>query len=154
MSSLVELQLYENRRLLGTSQSDRLMLTAGKHEIEMVNEAVGYRASRTVQVPAGKTTPIKLEWPKGNIAINALPWADVWIDGERIGETPIANLSRRIGEHRVTFRHPDLGERTETVVITLRQPARRGRDPRSVDDVDRRLAWRGGNLVGPLHRSA
>src|SRR5262245_10099167 len=52
----VELQLYENKRLIGTSQSDRLMLASGKHEIEMANEALGYRASRTVQVGAGRTT--------------------------------------------------------------------------------------------------
>jgi serine/threonine protein kinase len=124
VSAPVELQLYENRRLLGTSQSDRLMLTAGKHEIEMINEAVGYRASRTVQVPAGKTTPIRLEWPKGNIAINALPWADVWIDGERIGETPIGNLSLPVGPHEIVFRHPDLGEQKYATTVSLRETAR------------------------------
>ena len=120
----VELQLFENKRLIGTSQSDRVMLTAGKHEIEMVNESVGYRASRTVQVPAGKTAAVKLEWPKGNIAINALPWADVWIDGQRIGETPIGNLSLPIGPHEIVFRHPDLGEQKYATVVSLRDTAR------------------------------
>jgi hypothetical protein len=124
VSAPVELQLYENKRLLGTSQSDRLMMPVGKHEIEMVNEALGYRASRTVQVPAGKTTPIKLEWPKGSIAINALPWADVWIDGERVGETPIGNLSLPIGPHEIVFRHPDLGEQKYATTVSLRETVR------------------------------
>ena len=38
-------------------------------------------------------TPIKIEFPKGTIALNAVPWAEVWVDGEKVGETPIGNLS-------------------------------------------------------------
>jgi len=120
----VELQLYENKRLLGTSQSDRVMVTAGKHDIELVNDVLGYRVTRTVQVPAGKVAAIKVEWPKGTIAINALPWADVWIDGERVGETPIGNLQLAIGPHEILFRHPELGEQKYAATVTLAAPAR------------------------------
>ncbi len=124
VSAPVELQLFENKRMLGTSQSDRVMVSAGKHEIELVNATVGYRATRTIQVPAGKVTPIKVEWPKGTIAINALPWAEVWIDGERIGETPIGNLSLAIGPHEILFRHPELGEQRYASTVTLSAPTR------------------------------
>jgi hypothetical protein len=120
----VELQLYENKKLLGTSQSDRVMLAAGKHQIELVNETVGYRTTRSVQVPAGKVLPIKIDWPKGTIAINAVPWAEVWIDGEKIGETPIGNLSLSIGPHEILFRHPELGEQRYASTVTLNAPAR------------------------------
>jgi hypothetical protein len=124
VSAPVELQLYEGKRLLGSSQSDRVMVTAGKHDIDLVNEIVGYRATRTVQVLAGKVAAIKVEWPKGKIAINALPWADVWIDGERIGETPIGNLALPIGPHEILFRHPELGEQKYAATVTLAAPAR------------------------------
>jgi PEGA domain len=124
VSAPVELQLYEGKRLLGSSQSDRVMVTAGKHEIELVNEIVGYRVTRIVQVAAGRVAPIKVEWPKGRIAINALPWADVWIDGERIGETPIGNLALPIGPHEILFRHPELGEQKYAATVTLSAPAR------------------------------
>jgi serine/threonine protein kinase len=120
----VELQVFEGKRLVGTSQSDRLMMTAGRHEIEIVNETLGYRQSRTIQVPPGRTAPVKIEWPKGMIAINALPWADVWIDGERIGETPIGNLSLPIGPHEIVFRHPDLGEQKYAATVSLKGPVR------------------------------
>lgn len=120
----VELQIFENKRLIGTSQSDRLMVTSGRHDIEMVNEALGYRQVRTIQVPPGRVTPLKVEWPKGTIAINALPWADVWIDGERVGETPIGNLSLPIGPHEIVFRHPELGEQRYATTVSLKTPAR------------------------------
>jgi hypothetical protein len=125
-----DVQVFENKRLLGSSQSDRLMVSAGRHELEIVNEALGYRSTRTVQVMPGKVTPIKIEFPKGTIAINAIPWAEVWVDGEKAGDTPIGNLSLTIGEHAVVFRHPDLGEQHHKATVTLATPARLSVDMR------------------------
>jgi len=130
VTSPAEVQLFENKRLLGSSQSDRLMVSAGRHEIELVNEALGYRTSRTVQVSPGKVTPVKVDFPKGTIAINAQPWAEVWVDGEKIGETPIGNLQLTIGTHDVLFRHPDLGEQRHKATISLTAPARLSVDMR------------------------
>ena len=124
VSAPVAMQLYENKRLLGSSDMERLMVTAGKHEIEIVSEVLGYRATRTVQVPPGKVAPIKLEMPKGTIALNAIPWAEVWIDGEKVGETPIGNLTVAIGPHEIVFRHPDLGEQKHAATVTLNATAR------------------------------
>jgi hypothetical protein len=124
VSAPVELQIFEGKRLVGTSQSDRLMMATGRHDIEVVNETLGYRQTRSVQVAAGKTAAVKLDWPKGSIAINALPWAEVWVDGERIGETPIGNLSLPIGPHELLFRHPDLGEQKYATTVSLKAPVR------------------------------
>ena len=130
VQSEMRLELRENGKLIGTTETEQLMLPAGTHDIELVNEAVGYRSSRQVEVAPGKTTTVAVELPFGTISINAQPWAEVWIAGERIGETPIANLSRRVGSYEIVFRHPQLGERRENVVVTLRQPVRLGVDMR------------------------
>ncbi|MGH9143548.1 MAG: PEGA domain-containing protein [Vicinamibacterales bacterium] len=119
-----DVQVFENKRLLGTSQSDRLMVSAGRHDVDIVNETLGYRTQRTIQVSPGKVTPIKIEFPKGTIALNAVPWAEVWVDGEKVGETPIGNLSLTIGAHEIVFRHPDLGEQRHAAMVTLNSPAR------------------------------
>jgi hypothetical protein len=106
--SSVTVEVREGGNLLGTSESSRLMLSAGSHELEFVNPALSYRATRTVQIVPGKVTPIALEAPRGVIHINATPWAEVFIDGQRVGETPIGNLSIAIGPHEIIFRHPHL----------------------------------------------
>jgi hypothetical protein len=124
LSAPVELQLYENGRLLGSSQSERIMVAAGSHQIEMVNKTLGYRATRTVQVAPGKAAAIPIRLPAGTIAVNAVPWADVWLDGDEVGETPIGNLSATIGPHEIVFRHPDLGEQRRSVTVTLTAPLR------------------------------
>lgn len=124
VSAPVEVQLFENGRLIGTSQSERIMVGAGGHEIEVVNETLGYRAKRNVQVPAGRVASLKIELPKGTMSLNAVPWAEVWIDGEKVGETPIGNLSIPIGAHEVVFRNPQLGEQHHAVTVTLNAPTR------------------------------
>jgi hypothetical protein len=120
----VEMQVFENDNLLGSSRSDRIMVSAGRHELQLVNEALGYRVSRVIQVSPGRVSSISVDVPKGTLALNALPWAEVWIDGEKIGETPIGNLPLTIGPHNVLFRHPDLGEQHHTVMVTLKDVAR------------------------------
>jgi hypothetical protein len=120
----VDVQVYERDRLLGSSRSDRIMVAVGRHDLDIVNEALGYRTTRVVTVAPGQVSPVKLEWPNGSMAINAQPWAEVWIDGERIGETPIGNIAVPIGAHEVLFRHPDLGEHVVRATVTLTAPTR------------------------------
>jgi serine/threonine protein kinase len=124
VSSPVAVQLFENGRLLGSNQTDRVMVSAGSHQIEVVNEVLGYRVIHSVQVPPGKVAAITIKLPNGTIALNAIPWAEVWIDGEKIGDTPIGNLSVAVGPHEIIFRHPELGEQRQAVTVTLATPAR------------------------------
>jgi hypothetical protein len=123
-------QLFESGRLLGTSSIDRIMVPAGRHDLVLVNDQIGYRATRTVQVAPGRVSTLSVDVPRSTIAINAVPWAEVWIDGTRVGETPIGNLSIAAGRHDVVFQHPDLGEQRQTVVVTLDNPVRLSVDMR------------------------
>jgi hypothetical protein len=117
-------QILENGRLIGTTDVDRLMLPVGQHSLEFVSEQLGFRTEQTVTVKQGATSSVRFELPQAPLSINAQPWAEVWIDGERIGETPLGNVSRPIGRHEVVFRHPSLGERRASVLVTLKEPAR------------------------------
>jgi hypothetical protein len=59
--------------------------------------------------------PVVIE--HSNLNVNALPWANVWLDGRAIGETPLANLRVSAGRHELIFRHPELGERRVTTIV-------------------------------------
>jgi hypothetical protein len=119
-----DLQVLEDGKLLGSSRSDRIMVAAGRHDLEIVNESLGFSAKQTVNVGPGQVARVPIEWPKGSMAINAQPWAEVWVDGERLGETPIGTVSVPIGAHEVVFRHPELGEQVVRTNVTLRAPTR------------------------------
>jgi hypothetical protein len=126
----VPMRIFDGDRLVGTTEADSIMLSVGSHDLEFVNDEVGFRARRTVSVQPGRTTAIRLEAPRAPLHVNALPWAEVWIDNQRIGETPIGNLQQPIGPHEIVFRHPELGERRTTVFVTLKEPARVSMDLR------------------------
>jgi hypothetical protein len=126
-----EVQVIENGRVIGNSDFERIMLPVGRHELEFVNAQLGYRERRSVQVTAGQTTTLRPDWPRGSMAINAIPWAEVLVDGNRVGETPIGSVTVPIGVHEVTFRHPELGERRMTVTVTAGEPVKVGIDLRS-----------------------
>jgi hypothetical protein len=126
-----DVQVFEGGRLVGSSRTDRIMVAVGRHDFEMVNEALGYRSTKSVDVAAGQVATVKPDWPKGSMAVNALPWAEVSIDGERVGETPIGSVSVPIGTHEIVFRHPDLGERRTTATVTTGAAARISMDMRA-----------------------
>jgi hypothetical protein len=130
VSAVVPMQVYRSGRLVGTTEAETIMLPVGSHDLEFRNDAVGYRARRTVTVQAGRTASVRLEPPAASLSVNAVPWAEVWIDNQRIGETPIANVQTTLGSHEVVFRHPELGERRTTVLVTLKEPARVSMDLR------------------------
>ncbi|MGH9309677.1 MAG: PEGA domain-containing protein [Vicinamibacterales bacterium] len=127
----VPMRVYVRGRLVGTTEADTIMLPVGTHELTLENTNVGFQARRSVTVQAGRTTSVRLEAPSGTMNVNAVPWAEVWVAGKRLGETPLGNLQMPIGSHEVVFRHPDLGERRTTVLVTLKGPARVSMDLRT-----------------------
>jgi hypothetical protein len=116
--------IREKGKLLGTTEADRLMLAAGTHELEFVNQTLGFQLTRTVQVGAGRVMPVALPLPRGSVNLNAAPWAEVWLDGVRVGETPIGNLAVPIGPHEIVFKHPQFGEKRHAVSVTAGAPVR------------------------------
>jgi hypothetical protein len=116
VTSSVELQVFQDGSLLGTTAGP-IALPEGSHTLDFVNESLGYRSRQTVAVKAGQLAAVRLTLPQGRININATPWANVWINGNAAGETPIANLTLPIGNHEIVFRHPQLGEQRLTATV-------------------------------------
>jgi hypothetical protein len=123
-----EMQVLEDGHLVGTTNSDRVMLPTGSHRLDLVSTPLEFRTTASVQIVAGKTADAVVTVPNGSLSVNALPWADVEIDGRPVGTTPLANLSLPIGSHEIVWKHPQRGERRRTVAITASSPARIGVD--------------------------
>jgi len=123
-SAAAPLQILEDGKVVGTTASERILMPAGEHALEFSDTALGFQASRTVKILAGRTQDVSIDLPKAPISINATPWAEVWLDGRSLGETPIGNLTTTIGSHEVVLRHPQFGERRITAVVTMKETAR------------------------------
>jgi hypothetical protein len=99
-------------------------LTAGAHRLVLRNDEVGFEQSRNVTMTAGKTLSLSIDLPRQQVAVNAAPWADVWADGQHVGQTPIGNVPLSPGPHALVFRHPQLGERSVRLLVRANEPGR------------------------------
>jgi hypothetical protein len=124
INSPIELTVLEEGRVVGTSRSDRIMMPAGRHALELANERLAYRTSRAVDIGEGRTATIAVEPPRGAISVNALPWAELWIGDRKVGDTPLGNVVLPLGTHELVFRHPSFRERREQVTVTAGAPVR------------------------------
>ncbi|MDX2009427.1 MAG: protein kinase [Myxococcaceae bacterium] len=66
--------------------------------------------------PPGPATaqPVRI----GYLAADAVPWADVMVDGEPVDRTPFSKYPLPVGRHAITFRAPDGRTEVRTVAIS------------------------------------
>jgi hypothetical protein len=122
--SKAELDIFEGGVLVGSTRTPQVMMPAGLHTLRLVSETLGYQGTQQIRVEPGKVARVRLTLPDSTINLNALPWAEVLIDGKSVGETPIGNLPLGIGPHQIVFRHPELGETTVSTVVKADAPSR------------------------------
>jgi hypothetical protein len=120
----ITLTVLEGDRVLGSTADGPIVASAGSHQLDLVNAALGFRVRQNITIKAGVISPWTIMVPMGRLSINAQPWAQVLIDDNPVGETPLANLQVPVGDHQITFRHPQLGERRERVTVRADAPAR------------------------------
>jgi len=124
ITSPFDVEIWESGTLIGSSRTARLMLEPGTHALDLVNPALLYRGRRSVVVSAGRTTSLKIVAPQGTLSVNATPWADVWVDGSRVGETPLGEVAVPIGPHDIVLRHPDFAERHVQSIVRVGEVTR------------------------------
>src|SRR5262245_41553434 len=128
VDSPIELRILEGGQLLGLSNGAPIVLAAGRHQLDLVNETLDLRVSRSVTIESSKSAKLSVAAPTGTLSVNAAPWAEVFVDGHSVGVTPLGALSLPIGSHEIVWRHPQLGERRRAVVVGAQAPARGGMD--------------------------
>lgn len=121
--SPIDVKLVVNGRSLVLDDQQRAMLPSGSHQLTLTNPSLGYEHTQTVDIKPGDTTPVSVVLPKTTLSVATSSPADVWVDGERIGEAPIADHPVDIGTRSVLVRSAEHGERHVTVTATV-DPAR------------------------------
>lgn len=113
-----QVQVFEGGRFIGIIDGGPLALSPGSHTLRLVNESMGFNVTQSVTVAPTKTTRITVPMPTARVQLNAVPWAEVTIDGKSVGETPLGNVPVSIGPHTFVFRNPMYREQTRTIVVS------------------------------------
>ena len=122
ISTPIALQAFEGDRLIGTSQASPWQLRAGRHEVTLVNSAIGFQLKQAIDVEAGQTTGLALTVPSALLSIDVPPDTRLTIDGESLDPGPLKSRPIAPGQHDVIARHPTLGERRLRVTMAAGVP--------------------------------
>jgi hypothetical protein len=117
LSTPIPLGVYQDGRLIGVSEMSQIEMAPGEHSLQFVSDALEFRTTQVVRIAANRATTVTVAMPEAPVHVNAAPWADVWIDGRNVGQTPIGDLLQPIGVHQVEFRHPQFGTKQVTVTV-------------------------------------
>jgi len=119
--SPVPLDIAENGRAIGTTEQGRLMLSPGLHQLTLTNKELGYKGVQVVDIEPGEERSISIQ-PTGELNVNAVPWAEIWMNDKKVGETPVAGLQVPLGTHEIVFKNPQFPERRVTVTVNAKTP--------------------------------
>src|SRR5262245_33044838 len=83
------------------------LVAAGSGSFSVANERLpGVQATAARRATSGAAN------------FTATPWAEVWRNGKKLGETPLMNHPVPLGKQEFMFKHPRFGERRVTVTIS------------------------------------
>ncbi len=116
----IEVEVSERGRRLRLDEQNQVMLSPGRHDLQLANSAVGYIESRIVEVKPGEVTALTIAIPKTPVTVTATSSAEVWVDGVKIGETPIIDAPIDVGTREFVLKSSTLGERRVMTTVTVK----------------------------------
>jgi hypothetical protein len=114
-----EVQVLDGGRPVGLDEQNRVMLSPGRHELQLISKPFNYRGTQTVVVRPGEVTTASIVPPKSSSVITSNPPAELWVDGKQVGYTPLVNFGIEIGTREFVFKN-SLGERRVTTIVTAK----------------------------------
>jgi hypothetical protein len=115
----IELDILEGGRALRADEQQRVMLTAGRHQLQFINRSLGFAESREIEVKPGEVTRVSIVLPKTTLTVIAAPPAEVWMDGAHVGAVPLIDLPVDLGTHDVVVRDQASGDRRRTITARV-----------------------------------
>lgn len=118
ISSPMPLKVMEAGKLLGAVPGGDLKLAPGRHDLELVNEAVEYRQAHSIEVAGGESIVVQVAPRPGSMTFEATVGTEVTIDGRSIGRTPMATVTLVPGVYDVAFRYAKGATERQRVTVT------------------------------------
>ena len=112
-----DVTITERGRVLRADDRHQIMLPAGAHELRLTNRALGFEAVRQVDVTPGEATSLQLTPDPSVLTVTATEAAEVWLDGTRLGDTPLNAAPVPLGAHEIVVKRAAGGERRFAVTI-------------------------------------
>jgi hypothetical protein len=104
LTAAVDVTLSEGGKPLKRDDRGWAILPPGTHDIHLDNRVLGVHETRHVVVTPGGTTRLSFEAHSSTLSLTTNEVADVWVDGQSYGQTPLVDQPVSIGVHDVRLR--------------------------------------------------
>ena len=112
--------VFIDGKSVGQTPVTNLNISAGNHTLRLVNPDLNQTKTVSIQAKPGQTIRKRITFStsSGKLLVRAKPWADVYVDGKKIGTTPLAPKALSAGKHTVRLYNPTLDqEKTKIIQI-------------------------------------
>jgi hypothetical protein len=103
---------------LGQLPVSHVRVSAGEHHLKVENPSLGLSRTVRLRVAAGETLEHHAAVTLGTLNVTVSQWADVYLDGFHLGQTPLAGRQVAAAPHQLRLVGPN-GEKT--LQIDLKQ---------------------------------
>jgi hypothetical protein len=124
--SRIPLEIYDGTRKIGTSDEGHIGLAPGQYKVRLINKHYGFAEDAELTIKPGEVSTHQVMLPEGSLRVTTEAGAEIFVEGELVGVAPLAAFRVPIGAREVLVRHPELGERRQSVEIVLGQPVELG----------------------------
>ena len=109
--------IFLGKKKLGRGSIQRASVPAGKHKLKIVLRK-GTQRVLPVKIKRGEHIEKSVAFGSGKLRVVVLPWANVWVDGQKKGQTPMPSMELLEGYHQVRLVNDQIGkDQTEKVKI-------------------------------------
>jgi serine/threonine-protein kinase len=109
--------IFLGKNKLGHGSIQRAKVPTGKHKLRVVLRK-GTQKIMAVRIKRGEHIEKSVAFGSGKLRIVVLPWANVWVDGKKKGQTPLPAMDLMEGSHRVRLANDQIGkDLTKTVRV-------------------------------------
>ena len=120
-------KVYVNGVELGNTPIVKHRLEPGKHKVKLVNDELGITKTFSVKIAKGKDTKLVKnltekgdKGPTGTLSVTTTPWTTVWVDGKKVGNSPLIKHKLKAGKHTVKLVNKDL-DITKVLKVTIKK---------------------------------
>src|SRR5262249_21944752 len=118
--SPIEVVISEGTNVLRPDDRNEIMLPPGSHRLRFVNRKLEFDDVKTFVVKPGEKVAYTVTPPKSSVSVSASEAAEVFLDGTKIGDTPVANVPAAIGTHDLVVRRASGGEKRMVITVTVK----------------------------------
>ncbi len=118
-------EIFVDGESKGVAPLGQIQLSAEDHSLRLSHQDYFGVIADQVRIRGGETLTKTYSFSDlGYLQVVVQPWAEVYIDGRYVGQTPFSKIQVTVGKHTVILRHPELGEKQAVVEIQSNETTR------------------------------